>query len=102
MVASLFPCVPIPGKSVVQRVPIHDLWRDCATLAGQVCNWAEWRHSRYLTALLISQFCYFAASLLWCSQGAKLMKWPREQMDSWGPWFLFWLFYGEASSRIVS
>lgn len=34
---------------------------------------------------------------LLCSQGAKLLKWPREQMDKWGPWFLFWLFYGEAA-----
>lgn len=30
-----------------------------------------------------------------CSQGAQLLKWPREQMDKWGPWFLFWLFFGK-------
>jgi polyferredoxin len=28
------------------------------------------------------------------SQGAQLLKWPREQMDKWGPWFLFSLFFG--------
>lgn len=26
------------------------------------------------------------------SQGAVLMKWPREQLDRYGDWFLFWLF----------
>ncbi|PSC70095.1 ATPase AAA [Micractinium conductrix] len=26
------------------------------------------------------------------SRGAQLLKWPREQLDHWGPWFLFWLF----------
>ena len=26
------------------------------------------------------------------SRGAKLLKWPREAMDQWGPWFLFALF----------
>lgn len=29
------------------------------------------------------------------SQGAQLLKWPREQMDKWGPWFLFSLFFGK-------
>lgn len=24
--------------------------------------------------------------------GATLLKWPKEAMDRWGPWFLFWLF----------
>lgn len=28
------------------------------------------------------------------SQGAKLMKWPKEEMDQWGPWFLFAMFAG--------
>ena len=26
--------------------------------------------------------------------GAKLLKWPREAMDKYGAWFLFWLFAG--------
>jgi hypothetical protein len=26
--------------------------------------------------------------------GATLLKWPREAMEEWGPWFLFWLFAG--------
>lgn len=28
------------------------------------------------------------------STGAKLLKWPRELLDRYGPWFLFWLFAG--------
>ena len=34
------------------------------------------------------------------SQGAQLLKWPREQMDRWGPWFLFAMFYGERCSAL--
>ena len=35
------------------------------------------------------------------SRGAQLLKWPREQMEAWGPWFLFTLFAGgsEAGER---
>ncbi|EFN59248.1 hypothetical protein CHLNCDRAFT_56815 [Chlorella variabilis] len=48
--------------------------------------------------LKIPQLRRFLRSSLWPedinhNQGAKLLKWPREQMDKWGPWFLFWLFY---------
>mmetsp|Transcript_24391 Transcript_24391/g.67800 ORF Transcript_24391/g.67800 Transcript_24391/m.67800 type:complete len:568 (+) Transcript_24391:411-2114(+) len=25
--------------------------------------------------------------------GAKLMKWPRESVEAWGPWFLYLLFF---------
>lgn len=28
------------------------------------------------------------------STGAQLLKWPRQQLDAWGGWFLFWLFAG--------
>ena len=34
-----------------------------------------------------------------CSRGAQLLKWPREQLDHWGPWFLFWLFVGALGGR---
>jgi hypothetical protein len=26
------------------------------------------------------------------ASGAKLLKWPRDAMEAWGGWFLFWLF----------
>lgn len=26
------------------------------------------------------------------STGGKLLKWPKETFERWGPWFLFWLF----------
>lgn len=35
-----------------------------------------------------------AVSCRCCSRGAKLMKWPREQMDKYGAWFLLGLFSG--------
>jgi hypothetical protein len=26
------------------------------------------------------------------SQGAQLLKWPRDEMEKWGGWFLWGLF----------
>ena len=33
------------------------------------------------------------------STGAKLLKWPREQLDRWGGWFMFGLFAGGRRGR---
>lgn len=88
------PCTSPTPRSV----PLYDLRRAGAALAPEVRRMGGWQgEPDGLAAARPASSPPPAAAprlRLWSSQGAKLMKWPREWLDRYGYWFMFSLFAG--------